>query len=88
MNYQHEALEEHDESIKNALSNIDQDTITKTEEILNSKKFKKSRRKANKQIKINKILAFSRKWFAENWIDFATLIATLITLYLTIIKQL
>ena len=88
MNYHCEALEEHDESVKKALSNIDQETLAETKEILNSKEFKKSRRKAANQIKFNKVLLFSKKWFAENWIDFITLIATLITLYLTITKQL
>ncbi len=51
MNYHREALEEHDESIKNALSNIDPDTIAKTKEILNSKEFKKSWRKTGKTYK-------------------------------------
>lgn len=61
MNYQREALEEHDESIKNALSNIDQETLAKTRELLNSKEFRKSRRKRMNSHKISDFKKFCHK---------------------------
>lgn len=63
MNYHREALEEHDESIKNALSNIDPDTIAKTKEILNSKEYKKLFRKTKTKNGINlKIISVNIVW--------------------------
>lgn len=61
MNYHREALEEHDESVKKALSNIDQETLAKTKEILNSKEFKKTRRKRINSCKISNFKKFCRK---------------------------
>ena len=77
MNYHHEVLEEHDESIKNALSNIDPDTIAKTKEILNSKEFKKSFRKTNKPRKFRGFLLSSKKWLAFNILALLSLLITI-----------
>lgn len=79
MNYHREALEEHDESIKNALSNIDPDTIAKTKEILNSKEYKKLFRKTNKPRKFRRFLSFSKKWLAFNILALLSLLITIAT---------
>ena len=74
MNYHREALEEQDERIKNALSNIDPDTIAKTKEILNSKEYKKLFRKRPKSDKISSM----KKFIREHGIEFISLFMALV----------
>ena len=76
MNYHREALEEHDESVKKALSNIDQETLAKTKEILNSKEFKKSFHNTNKPRNFRSFILSGKKWLAFNILALLSLLIT------------